>query len=1785
MKKYNNNIYEIMTKEREKLLSIVSSLKEKLESLQELELKDIEDKIKEEINKKLVELGIMEEFTAYIDSIKSLDQVIGKEAEKMNQKIYDEIQKLGQNINLEELQEKLSQFPEFKDINLTNLIDIQAILSKIKGIFGINEDASFSEIYEKEKEKVDNLLKELKEKIEDIKKEISELSDSIKLKIQAVKAEINEIKMGLKNLEPSFKLSIQSLKELYGGLKDVTLDINDKLQKSFYVIFDYIKELNVTGKAMDLIDKLPSLSEIQKSIIDIQNEILNVNYSELLSDQLDKIEGKLLELVPELSALNSIDVPLLFTKLANLPNELNSLILSLSDLKNTLENVVKIMAQNNPQISIPTDGLEMPDLSGLQELNRTIYLLLPLFNRVYNSMTSLLPMFSKTKLLSMISELQQKIGEFNLTEIATKYETELKDQFKKLNEEITKFIGENKDIQNMIAKAEEIKAIFGGLDTSNLEQDFNNYINSLKNIYSSIKEFTDPIDEKMKKLFYPIIEKIKNADYQAILDKLTQTPTLPQNIKDQIKQMQEAVQIQVKKIIDFFDDVDSKINIQQYQELFNDLKDKIENVLDKLSKENLLKQYEGIKQKINSNEVIIAFKAHFSSLKALLDPLKELAKADNEKMEKAVNDIIERINNFDIEEIEAKLKEMFENEMDKIENILHIEDNIKKIKEMFENKDIKEVLKEQKDIILEKFSDLQKKIEAEIDDCIKTVEEKLKLIKDLALEDSGIKAAFNEHIEALKKLALDLEDKENFEKYKASFEEIKNALYNVNSEELITALNSTLFQFKDDFFEQINTLPKLEKIIENMEQLLHLDKIKTAPELALNSFNDLFENIKLNLEKLKQNEKIAPIIQKIEEVKKKVEEEIKKFEGEIEKIEEAIKAKKDGLSGKVDEYVERLKLLQENMNNNIKEMVKKELFTCDSPFIEKLKEIGDIDNIFIKISDDFKNSELKKIIDDLKADSQKAKEEIKADIEKIKPKISEIQVKIQEKIKPYQDDPRFEPLLLVIGNFTDSLDKLKALLEKLKENESLKAFKEKIGDTKIDLGKIEEAIKSIQLKEVYYKLKDKVEGLDIKGKLTKLNEAKDKFLEERKKYKSLETKTQKIEYIFNSGKEIAKDQIEIIKKEIQEIKEKIKSLGGEELNDLIEEINKINSGITEKINIDEINSKIEDSLSKLGEFENQLKNFDEKKEGEKNQEALDDLKDKVNEIDVTAVLNYIDNIVVNELETANITYYIVKAILLEYMNKPDDKNVSDVTKNLTDIFKAKFEEFKISAQEAIKGTKLEEIVKGISESDELKDLLEKIEQLNKFAKEYEDKSPEEIRKGIIEAIKQSEMNKELQEKVDKLKEDCEKLIDAINKVNFATLKKINGKLAENVKEQKEKMEEYFGKIKGLSENLKKIYESKPFEKTREFINNLLDGIDFDLIISIMKDLKKVNVTQEVENAKRIKELTEEMNSIYESDPLVKIFMKVLKNKLRLLSQANKKNKGIIKTKKKFRKMQEKTGEITCKIDQKYASGTTLNIEKPTSIQSYILKQTTQFSLSFSSEIKLSIQTDTANCPASFVSTVKKNVNFRKHFNFNKEPSKGRLKFRIIFHIRRVRTFIIPRFFYLVLRVRIVRRSITVSRNLQNEEEQDSYCIPEDDNLSETNTEENPFNCFLYNDNISDIEALHGLTSDYADNLTDNITIYENNDTSQVSDSTDDGNKTTHNSGYGRKYFRDNSGRKLSAGAIVGIVIGSIAVVAIVLGLLMYLKGKASSQAPFQGNMTETQKNFQINNSVNLPIDA
>lgn len=1706
---------EIIDK-REELLPLVLSLKEKLLSFQVFRLKLTGNKIKEDIGTKL---GITDELNSYIESIKRLDEIIGEGGKQMNEKIYEQLQKSGLNIDIEQLKKGLGDFPEFKPADLEKLFDIQAVIDKINVTYNKYKDVPFGTIIEEEKPKIDELLNELKDKINQIKTE--GLLDTIKSDIQTARNNLN--KEGENNLPSLFKIYFDNLKKLLTSLKEVSSNINSELEESFNGIYEDIEKVDVNAKLSELIDKIPSLSEIQTSIDVIQDSVKNYNYTEQIFGLLNKLKNKLAEIYPSIgnySLPEGADIINIIGKIKNIPNLTDSFIETLDDLKDTL-------AKAN--IS------DMPDVSAIEELNSTIYAIKPLIDKLDDLIKELPKAFQGSlDFKNIISRLKTKFEGLNSTEIISKYGTELKGDLEKLGASIQKFTDDHEEIKYMKDKANEIKAIFEGADTSKLEDDFKNYIDSLKALYNSLKEFSAPLDKKLKELSYPIVQQIQKAGGQPILDALANLENLPKNMKEQIGQMQGSQSI-MKTITDLFDDIDSHIDVEKLTTLFNELKTKLESI-----SKDLVKKLE----EFQSNEFVKALKEHFSALKALLGPLKKLALADNDKMETAVDEVLKKIKGLKKEAIEAKLKMMYENGVDKMENILDIEAQISKIKETFENKDIKEVLKEQKDEVLKKFGELKGKIEAEDGGFIKVVKNQVKLCRSI-LDEAGVIAAFNNHIDALKNLALDMEDKQNFENYKASIEGIKKALANVNSQEVIIALNSTLFEFKDTFIEQINTLPKLQKIIENLQELIQSE--------------NLYENLKTELDKLKKDEKLAPIFDKLEEIKIKVEVELEKA----------------GISQKVDEYVEQLKQLKEKLAvQNIKEIILNELSTCDNKFIEQMDKVGEIEGVVNKISEDFEKTKIKNIIIGLQKDSQKAAAEIEAGLKKIKPKIIEINAKIQEKIKSYQNDPRFEPLLKIIEPFSEALNKLKEQLEKLDENEQFKALKGKIGSTKEEIVKIEENIKAVQLKDIYYKVKDKIQNFDINAKLAKLNEEKDKFLEERQKYKELETTAQKIEYIFNSGKVITKEDIEEIKKNIEKIKEKLTSLGDEKLNAIIDQINKICSGITKNIDKDEIKSKIKEALSKLGEFEGQVKNFDEKKEEGKNQEALTRLKDKANGFNATDVLKKIDDMVFESIQAANTTLKLVNRILLDYLNSTDNPTFSGMTKNLTETLEAKIEDLKTSVQESIKGTKLEGILNTISESDEMKELMEKIEELKESVKKYEDKSPEEIKKELIEAFKKSEAGKILQKQADKLEEKLKELRDVVkNKVDLSKLKKIKDKIQDKA-EENEKISEYIEKIKSLNKVLKTIIESKAFNKTTNNIKDYIKDIDFKDIIAILKEVKNVNVSQEIENAKRIKELTEEINSIYESDPLVNIFKK-LNDEKRLLSKVENK-KGNKKTKKNLRKLQDKTGEITCKIDKKYNSATSISVEKGTSMQSNILKQTTQFSLSFSSEIKFSIEGDKLNCPAPFVNQVKQNVNFAKHEKFKKEPSNGRIRFRMFFRIRRVRTFVIPRFFYLILRIRIVRHSISTLRKLQNEEEKETYCIPEEDNLSESTSEESPFNCFLYDDNVSDIASLGNITSDYAGNLTDSLSIDEDNGE----------NGTSSNSGNnnGRKYFRESSGRKLSAGAIVGIVIGSVAVVALILGLTLYLKGKTASAAPIQGNLSDTQKNFQINNSVNVPVN-
>ena len=820
--------------------------------------------------------------------------------------------------------------------------------------------------------------------------------------------------------------------------------------------------------------------------------------------------------------------------------------------------------------------------------------------------------------------------------------------------------------------------------------------------------------------------------------------------------------------------------------------------------------------------------------------------------------------------------------------------------------------------LLEEMSKLEEKISNITGDFGEEIKDSLKKIRDI-IEGTGVIDALEEHINAIKSLAFDFKDEENFENYKESLGNLVRALNNVPCEELISSIFSALLEIKDEVFGELMNILKIKT---------SLEKLLNSKGLISDSFNKLLEELEPEIKKLKINEKLAPINKNLEELR----EEIKQ------------KLNASHITETIEQYIDGLKNLKDKMTvENIKKKIERGLYTCDTEFIWKLGKISEIETIVNNIIDDFEKSKIKNIIDNLQ---KEATEEIKALIDNMKPKIEKRKEKIQEKLKEYLNDPRFEPLVTNLKKFSDALEELKASFGKIKEMEKFKIFKEKIDKLKKVIKEIEQSMKIIQIKEIIYNLKNKIKNLDFKGKLNELNEAKDKFMEEWAKYRDLESTALKIEYIFNQEKEIGKKQLEKAKKLSEQIKNKINSLNIEKLKKIIDEIEIKSNGITEIINKIDINAKIEKAITYYGKFEEIFKNFDEKEEEKKYKESLNDLKNKVKAIlNQNVELDYVSDTIFNYFEITNLTVQITEAIILEYLYNPDKKEDNEITENFNEIFKVQIEEFKKSAQEIIKGSKIEEIInENDTIIDKIKILPKTVEKIKELTKKYEDKSPEKIQKEIFEELKNSIIGKELKERYEKLKEKYEELYDIINQVDLAQLEEIKGKI--NDSEKIEKIGVYIGIIKALNETSDHTYYSDSFDKATKFIKNAIKNIDFAEIINITNEVQGMNgTTIEKENAEKMKKLMDEIQSMYDSLPLLNIFGHFIDKKKRFLSQ-----KGIKKQKRKKRRMKERTGELLCKIDHKFSSAKQIIIEQENNLQSNILQQTTEFVFS-NNEIK------------------------------------------------------------------------------------------------------------------------------------------------------------------------------------------------------------------------------------------
>ena len=261
---------------------------------------------------------------------------------------------------------------------------------------------------------------------------------------------------------------------------------------------------------------------------------------------------------------------------------------------------------------------------------------------------------------------------------------------------------------------------------------------------------------------------------------------------------------------------------------------------------------------------------------------------------------------------------------------------------------------------------------------------------------------------------------------------------------------------------------------------------------------------------------------------------------------------------------------------------------------------------------------------------------------------------------------------------------------------------------------------------------------------------------------------------------------------------------------------------------------------------------------------------------------------------------------------------------------------------------------------------------------------------------------------------------------------------------------------------------------------------------------------------------------------------------------------------------EETGSLTCKFDETISEDLTAS---PEDISSLILKTGQNYTLNIQSGINIKADKDKTDKCTNNNENIKKQVTFNNLSGLDVEGSKKRFKFSI--RIKISRTWRRPPFFYLFMKLRMKLKSKGNLRNLDVEEDTGSYCLIDD----ESNSDNVQLSCYGNNDNIDENTekiTLSNFTSDYIE-LPEDLS---------VTNSTK-GNEPSSNNNNGNRYFMRSNSSGLSGGAIAGIVITCVAVLAIVISLMLYFRKKSNVPNPNQttNEVTDSVNHLKISDKI------
>ena len=972
-------------------------------------------------------------------------------------------------------------------------------------------------------------------------------------------------------------------------------------------------------------------------------------------------------------------------------------------------------------------------------------------------------------------------------------------------------------------------------------------------------------------------------------------------------------------------------------------------------------------------------------------------------------------------------------------------------------------------------------------------------IIDDRLEDKNITANFTslkDALESLDKLNDDIK-----KSFSQKFKNITDKLKQFNLNELLNKYNITQEKFKININISNERINEIEKSLNDYKNDF-IDKLSNLNK----SFPDLIK------ESMNNSQFLSSINEYLEGIKNKT------MSLLPDKIQNLISNHSDFKIFPLKESFDALKeIIAESKPGKFIENLEESIYNCDIESIKDLLKIEKIENEVERIKGYFNQSNATFLV------------------EKERESIRKIMNEIKGNISVFINNTKFAP---VISKLKDINSHISDSFKKMEVYEDFKKFTTKVNTTNNALNTFFDKIQIFVLNS-YFRFKENI-PLKKSSQNNYLSKLGKELQEHLKKIKDIETNSGKISYIFNSTLSLNKDHQERRNKLLKSLKNKAEEANKTEIIKVIEKLNEMsteaNKNSEEKVK--EFFNKIIDNLEKLeNNYENAESLSEEKKE--KLKKDLEELKSS----NLTEQLNISYDQLSKDAEEYK---EILQGIYDYFKNLPDDANRTEIFEQNKVIIVGEMKKIQQTVKDCFNDLDLEGDLNNLKEkilnsslNDNLTEILDEYFLLFQYLKKLNITDLNKTFQKIFNKLSKNNST-QLQTFFEKMKSSdffkgTSKIKEAINVLN-----KIKSDFNQTEISQDTKL---------LNEKIKELYECLIYIKNnsqfKEVIMEVISESEKLSLSSLIKILRGKKISRkDLLNLMKMQVLIDEIKEILSSSKVVKdtkeLFNK--KNDLRSLSVSSKKKKRRL----------DSTEQLTCKMDQTFLEDDEL---KPAEndLKLYFLCEE-NYELSISQSLKITVKKEEYNCNNNdYLGKMRSVYRMKSFSNFRVEKQKLRVRFTV--HVKKMDQFTKPSsFFYIIVKFRFKSVVHNLRRLADENENNDAYCLLND----ESNQEDNVFECFSYPDNLNEIEepkGIQNITSEY-------ITVPEDVPESNNGNSTEPDNNNYNN---GINSFRNKKGSSLSGGAIAGIVIACVAAIAIVAGIMIYARSKSVQPAPIEAS--------------------